>query len=54
MGEWRGLDDTRPSDDVFPSLAQSHLLGIGPGSLGFRSGPWDAFNAISDTLGRLH
>jgi len=30
------LDDTLPSDDVFPTLAHVHLLGRGHGPLNFR------------------
>ena len=33
-----GLDNTLPSDDVTPALAQVHMLGRGPGPLSFRSG----------------
>jgi len=42
-GDWdvgwiRGsLDDTPPSDDVIPPLAQVHLLGRGTVPLSFRS-----------------
>ena len=32
-----GLDNTPPSVDVIPSLAQIHLVGRGPCLLGFRS-----------------
>jgi hypothetical protein len=35
-GRSGGFDNTPPSDDVVPPLAQVHLLGRGPGLLSFR------------------
>ena len=48
-----GLDDTPPSDDVVPPLAQVHLPGRGTGPLGFRSGRLAYGDALSAALGRL-
>ena len=48
-----GLDNTPPSDDLFPPLAQVHLLGRGTVPLGFRSGRLACGDALSAALGRL-
>ena len=55
VGWWsRGsLDDTPPSDDVVPPLAQVHLLGRGTGPMSFRSGRLDSGDALSAAFGRL-
>ena len=42
-----------PSDNVFPPLAQVHLLGRGTGRMGFRSGRFAYSNALLAALGRL-
>ena len=55
VGGWSGggLDDTPPSDDVIPPLAQVHLLGRGTGPLSFRSGGLGSGDALSAALGVL-
>jgi hypothetical protein len=54
---WSGgggsLDNTPPSDDVIPHLAQVHLLGRGPGPLSFRGGTVACGGALSGMLGCL-
>jgi hypothetical protein len=47
-----GLDNTPPSDDVIPTLAQVLLLGKGPGPLSFQSGGVARGGALSDSFGR--
>ena len=53
---WRwsggGLDNTLPSDDVIPPLAQVRLLHRGPGPLCFRSGGLACGGALPDTFWR--
>ena len=55
VGGWsRGsLDDTPPSDDVIPPLAQVHLLGRGTDPLSFRSGRLACDDALSAAFRRL-
>ena len=47
-----GLDNTPPSDDVVPGLAQIRLLGKGPGRQVFRSRGVACGGALSDVLWR--
>jgi hypothetical protein len=53
-GWWdSGLDNTSPSNDVIPPLAQVSLLGRGPGLLFFRSGKVGCGGDFSATIERL-
>ena len=55
VGGWSrgGHDDTPPSDDVVPPLAQFHLVSGGTGPLGFRSGRLACGDALSGAIQRL-
>ena len=46
-------DNTPPSDDVIPPIAQNHLLGRGTAPLSFRGGRLACGGALSGLLGRL-
>ena len=48
-----GFDDTPPSDNVVPPLAQVRMVSTGKGPLGFRSGGLAGGYALSAALGRL-
>jgi hypothetical protein len=47
-----GFDNSPPSDDVAPPLAQVHLLGRSPGPLGVRCGMVASGSALTALLGR--
>jgi len=47
------LDDTSPSNDVIPPLAQVYLLGRGTGPLSFMCGRLACGDALSAAFGRL-
>ena len=55
MWSWFGEshDDTPPSDDVAPPIAEVHLLGRGPGLLNFQSDRLTCGGVLSSLLGRL-
>jgi hypothetical protein len=52
-GRRAGFDNSPPSDDVAPHLAQFHLLGRGSGPVSFRGGKDASGGDLTALLGRL-